>query len=77
MEILRGDLSNVKGIPPSGLCVGVHRAGAVHQKMVAKHGDNLAVWSLRPDLDFIAFKKGRAGRTGHSLHQRYGVDRRR
>jgi hypothetical protein len=25
--------------------------------MVAKHGDGLAVWSLRPDLDFIAFKK--------------------
>ena len=36
MQILKGDFSNVKGIPPSGLCVGVHRAGAVHQKMVAK-----------------------------------------
>ena len=33
MQILKGDFSNVKGIPPSGLCVGVHRAGAVHQKM--------------------------------------------
>src|SRR5918996_5316753 len=64
MKILRGDLSNVKGIPPSGLCVGVHRAGAVHQKMVAKHGDGLAVWSLRPDLDFIAFKKEGLGKQG-------------
>jgi hypothetical protein len=42
MQILKGDLSNIKGIPPSGLCVGVHRAGAVHQKMVAKYGDRLA-----------------------------------
>ena len=57
MEIIKGDFSATKGIPPSGLCVGVHRAGAIHQKMVAKHGDHLAVWSLRPDLDFIAFKK--------------------
>lgn len=64
MEILKGDLSNIKGIPPSGLCVGVHRAGAVHQKMVAKHGDGLAVWSLRPDLDFIAFKKEGLGEQG-------------
>jgi hypothetical protein len=38
MQILKGDLSNIKGIPPSGLCVGVQRAGAVHQKMVAKYG---------------------------------------
>ena len=57
MEIIKGDFSATKGIPPSGLCVGVHRAGAIHQKMVAKYGDHLAVWSLRPDLDFIAFKK--------------------
>ena len=64
MQILKGDLSNVKGIPPSGLCVGVHRAGAVHQKMVAKHGEGLAVWSLRPDLDFIAFKKEGLGEQG-------------
>src|ERR1044071_9633211 len=64
MQILRGDLSNVKGIPPSGLCVGVHRAGAGHQKMVAQHGDGLAVWSLRPDLDFIAFKKEGLGDQG-------------
>ena len=64
MQILKGDLSNVKGIPPSGLCVGVHRAGAVHQKMVAKYGDHLAVWSLRPDLDFIAFKKEGLGEEG-------------
>jgi 4-hydroxy-3-methylbut-2-enyl diphosphate reductase len=57
-------LSSIKGIPPSGLCVGVHRAGAVHQKMVAKYGDHLAVWSLRPDLDFIAFKKEGLGEEG-------------
>ena len=64
MQILKGDFSNTKGIPPSGLCVGVHRAGAVHQKMVAKYGDHLAVWSLRPDLDFIAFKKEGLGEQG-------------
>ena len=64
MQILKGDFSNIKGIPPSGLCVGVHRAGAIHQKMVAKYGDGLAVWSLRPDLDFIAFKKEGLGEQG-------------
>lgn len=64
MQVLKGDLSNIKGIPPSGLCVGVHRAGAVHQRMVAKYGDHLAVWSLRPDLDFIAFRKEGLGEEG-------------
>jgi 4-hydroxy-3-methylbut-2-enyl diphosphate reductase len=64
MEIIKGDFSATKGIPPSGLCVGVHRAGAIHQKMVAKYGDHLAVWSLRPDLDFIAFKKDGLGEQG-------------
>ena len=42
MQILKGELNNIKGIPPSGLCVGVHRAGAIHQKMVAKYGDRLS-----------------------------------
>jgi 4-hydroxy-3-methylbut-2-enyl diphosphate reductase len=64
MEIIRADFSQTKGIPPSGLCVGVHRAGAIHQKMVQKYGDGLAVWSLRPDLDFIAFKKEGLGEKG-------------
>ena len=64
MEIIKGDLSDIKGIPPSGLCVGVHRAGAIHQKMVARYGDHLAVWSLRPDLDFVAFKKDGLGEQG-------------
>jgi hypothetical protein len=31
---------------------------------VAKYGDHLAVWSLRPDLDFIAFKKEGLGEQG-------------
>ena len=47
MEVVKVDFNNTKGIPPSGLCVGVHRAGAMHQKMVEKHGNGLAVWSLR------------------------------
>src|SRR5262247_2831539 len=64
MEIIKGDFSVTKGIPPSGLCVGVHRAGAIHQKMVAKYGDHLAVWSLRPDLDFVAFRKDGLGAQG-------------
>ena len=32
--------------------------------MVAQHGDHLTVWSLRPDLDFIAFKKEGLGEQG-------------
>lgn len=64
MEVVKVNFNNTKGIPPSGLCVGVHRAGAIHQKMVEKYGDGLAVWSLRPDLDFIAFKKEGLGEKG-------------
>lgn len=64
MEVIKVDFSDVKGIPPSGLCVGVHRAGMIHQKMVQKHGDGLVVWSLRPDLDFVAFKKEGLGEKG-------------
>lgn len=56
MEVIKVDFENTKGIPPSGLCVGVHRAGAMHQKMVEKYGKGIAVWSLRPENDFIAFK---------------------
>ena len=64
MEVIKGDFSAIKGIPPSGLCVGVHRAGAIHQKMVQKYGEGLTVWSLRPDLDFVAFKKEELGEKG-------------
>lgn len=64
MEVIKGDFSETKGIPPSGLCVGVHRAGAIHQKMVQKYGEGLVVWSLRPDLDFVAFKKDGLGEKG-------------
>ncbi|MGH7774333.1 MAG: hypothetical protein ACREQA_19075 [Candidatus Binatia bacterium] len=64
MEVIKGDFSHTKGIPPSGLCVGVHRAGAIHQKMVQKYGAGLVVWSLRPDLDFVAFKKDGLGEKG-------------
>ena len=56
MEVIKVDFKNTKGIPPSGLCVGVHRAGAMHQKMVERYGSGIAVWSLRPENDFIAFK---------------------
>ena len=56
MEVIKVDFKDTKGIPPSGLCVGVHRAGAMHQKMVQKYGEGIAVWSLRPENDFIAFK---------------------
>jgi 4-hydroxy-3-methylbut-2-enyl diphosphate reductase len=64
MEVIKADLSDIKGIPPSGLCVGIHRAGAIHQKMVKKYGEGLTVWSLRPDLDFLAFKKEGLGEKG-------------
>lgn len=64
MEVIKVDFKDTKGIPPSGLCVGVHRAGMIHQKMVRKYGDGLVVWSLRPDLDFVAFKKDGLGEKG-------------
>ncbi|NIO11421.1 MAG: hypothetical protein GTO40_26740 [Deltaproteobacteria bacterium] len=64
MEIIKGHFKDTKGIPPSGLCVGVHRAGAIHMKMVEKYGEGLSVWSLRPDLDFVAFKKEGLGEKG-------------
>ncbi len=64
MEIIRWDFSQIKGIPPTGLCVGVHRAGVMHMKNVEKYGDGLAVWSLRPELDFLAFRKEGLGENG-------------
>ena len=64
MEIIRAELEKVKGIPPTDLCVGVHRAGMMHIKNVEKYGDGLAVWSLRPELDFLAFKKEGLGGKG-------------
>lgn len=64
MEVIKGVFNETKGIPPSGLCVGVHRAGLIHQKMLQKHGEGLAVWSLRPDLDFVPFKKEGLGERG-------------
>ncbi|MFQ5851176.1 MAG: hypothetical protein ACE5JU_11395 [Candidatus Binatia bacterium] len=57
MEVIKGDFSETKGIPPSGLCVGVHRAHAIHEKMARKYGKGLTVWSLRPDIEFLALRK--------------------
>ncbi len=64
MEIIKAKCGDSKGIPPSGLCVGIHRAGAIHKKLVRKHGNRLAVWSLRPELDFLPFKKEGLGEQG-------------
>ena len=64
MEVIKAVFTETKGIPPSGLCVGVHRAGAIQKKMVEKYGEGLAVWSLRPDEDFVAFKKEGLGEKG-------------
>ncbi len=64
MEIIKASFQDVKGIPPSGLCVGVHRAGAIHTNMLKKYGDGITVWSLRPHLDFVAFKKEGLGEKG-------------
>lgn len=55
MEVIKGAVTNIKGIPPSGLCVGVHRAGLMHQRMLEKHGDKVKVWSLRPEIEFLAY----------------------
>lgn len=64
MEVIKARFDDTKGIPPSGLCVGIHRAGAIHKKMIRKYGDGLAVWSLRPELDFLPFKKEGLGARG-------------
>ena len=64
MEVIKANFGDTKGIPPSGLCVGIHRAGAIHKKMIRKYGDGLAVWSLRPELDFLPFKKEGLGEKG-------------
>jgi len=64
MEVIKAVFNETKGIPPSGLCVGVHRAGAIQKKLVEKYGEGLAVWSLRPDQDFVAFKKEGLGEKG-------------
>lgn len=64
MEVIKARFDEAKGIPPSGLCVGIHRAGAIHKKMIRKYGDGLAVWSLRPELDFLPFEKEGLGKRG-------------
>ncbi|MGE5302841.1 MAG: hypothetical protein ACM3TN_05900 [Alphaproteobacteria bacterium] len=64
MEVIKAKFEDAKGIPTSGLCVGIHRAGAIHKKMIRKYGDGLAVWSLRPELDFLPFKKEGLGERG-------------
>lgn len=64
MEVIKAKFDDTKGIPPSGLCVGIHRAGAIHKKMIRKYGDGLAVWSLRPELDFLPFRKEGLGKSG-------------
>lgn len=64
MEVIKANFDDTKGIPPSGLCVGIHRAGAIHKKMIHKYGDGLAVWSLRPELDFLPFKNEGLGERG-------------
>lgn len=57
MEVIKAYLKDKKGIPPSGLCIGVHRAGAIHKKLAKKHNKELAVWSLRPEIEFLAYRK--------------------
>lgn len=64
MKVIKANFDDAKGIPPSGLCVGIHRAGAIHKKMIRKYGDGIAVWSLRPELDFLPFKKEGLGERG-------------
>ena len=76
MQILKGDLSNVKGIPPSGLVrrCSSRRRGASEDGREARRRSRGLVAQTRSG--FHCFQKGRAGRTGDSLHQRYGIDRR-
>jgi 4-hydroxy-3-methylbut-2-enyl diphosphate reductase len=64
MVVVKAKFDDAKGIPPSGLCVGIHRAGAIHKKMIRKYGDGLAVWSLRPELDFLPFAREGLGERG-------------
>lgn len=46
MQFIKGDLSNIKGILPSGLCVGVHRDGAIntHVHKIEKVDDLRLDW---------------------------------
>ncbi len=56
MEIIKADLKGIPGIPPTGLCIGVQRAGAIHKKLAERHNVPLKVWSLRPEIEFLAYR---------------------
>ena len=57
MKVIRGNLKGKKGIPRNGLCLGVHRAGIIHQRLAKKLDRPLTIWSLRPDNEFLAYDK--------------------
>ncbi len=57
MKVIRGNLRGKKGIPRNGLCLGVHRAGIMHQRLAKKLNRPLTIWSLRPDNEFLAYDK--------------------
>lgn len=57
MEVVKGNLEGLKGIPRNGLCLGVHRAGTMHKRFADKLGRPITVWSLRPENEFLAYDK--------------------
>lgn len=57
MEVVKGNLTGLKGIPRNGLCIGIHRAGIMHKRLADKLDRPLTIWSLRPDNEFLAYDR--------------------
>lgn len=55
MDVVKGNLQGLKGIPRNGLCIGIHRAGTMHKRLANKLNRPLTIWSLRPENEFLAY----------------------
>ncbi len=57
MKVIKADYKDKKGIPESGLCIGVHWAGEMQEKLSKEYDRELTIFSLRPEFEFLAYRK--------------------
>ncbi|MDA2934260.1 hypothetical protein MYX82_07940 [Acidobacteria bacterium AH-259-D05] len=72
MEVIKANLKDKRGIPESGLCIGVHWAGEIQERLSKEYDRELTIFSLRPDFEFLAYRKRgeEAGKAAESSMER-------
>ena len=55
MEVVKKEVGDTQGIAENGLCVGVEVARRAQHQVAEEHGDDAAVYSLRPDVEFDSY----------------------